>query len=115
MNLAPDHLDALFQALGDSTRRAVLERLSKGPATVSEIAEPFDMTLPAVMVHLHRLEAAGLVVSEKTGRVRTLALAADSYTPVRDWLDQQRAAWEARLDRMERFALDQKPNRGTEK
>lgn len=111
MDLSPSQLDAVFQALGDPTRRAILERLAQGPATVSEIAAPFGITLPAVMVHLKRLEAAGLVVSEKTGRVRTLALAADSYAPARTWLDDQRAAWEARFDRMERFVARAAPDR----
>ncbi len=104
MNLSPSPLDALFQALGDPTRRAILERLSTGPATVSELAAPFEVSLPAIMVHLRKLEDAGLVASRKSGRVRTLTLVTDSYSPIRGWLDEQRAAWEARLDRMERFA-----------
>lgn len=107
MNLSPGRLDALFQALGDPTRRAIVEKLSRGPVTVSEIAAPFDMSLPAVMVHLQKLEAAGLIASEKTGRVRTLTLVTESYTPIRSWLDAQREAWEARLDRMEHFVTRQ--------
>lgn len=104
VDLSPGKLDGLFQALGDPTRRAILERLTKGSATVSELAQPFEMTLPAIMIHLAKLEAAGLVSSEKTGRVRTLTLVTESYAPIRTWLDAQRAEWEARLDRMERFA-----------
>jgi len=104
MNLAPGHLDALFQALGDPTRRAILERLAQGPATISDLATPFEMTLPALLDHVRKLEAAGLVTSAKTGRVRTVSLAANAFTPVRTWLDEQRATWEARLDRLERFA-----------
>jgi len=112
MDLSPGKLDSLFHALGDPTRRAIVERLSEGPATVSDIAAPFEMSLPAVMVHLRKLEAAGLVVSEKSGRVRTLTLVTASYTTIRSWLDAQRAAWEARLDRMERFALGHKKRTG---
>lgn len=110
MNLAPGQLDTLFQALGDPTRRAILERLSRSPATVSELAAPFEMTLPAILIHLRKLEEAGLVASEKAGRVRTITLVPGSYAPVRDWLDAQRLAWEARFDRMERFAVSGKGN-----
>jgi DNA-binding transcriptional ArsR family regulator len=112
VNLAPRHLDIVFQALGDPTRRAILERLSAGPATVSDLAAPFEMTLPAILIHLRRLEAAGLVASRKEGRVRTFRLLAESYTPVRSWLDAQRAAWEARLDRMEHHARRQAQPQG---
>lgn len=105
MSFSANHLDDLFQALGDPTRRAILERLSQGPASVSDIAAPFDMTLPAVMIHLRKLEDAGLVTSKKEGRVRTLSLNIDSYSPAQSWFDRQRAEWEARLDRLERFAL----------
>lgn len=110
MTASTEHLDALFQALGDPTRRTILERLSAGPATVSDLAEPFEMTLPGVLIHLRRLETAGLVASRKEGRVRTYSLLVESYTPIRGWLDAQRAAWEARLDRMEAFARRNSPD-----
>lgn len=109
MNLAPGNLDALFLALADPTRRAILTRLAHGPTTVSDLAQPFDMTLPGVMDHVRKLEAASLVATTKEGRVRTVTLVADNYAPVRIWLDEQRDIWEARLDRLEAFAL--KPNR----
>ncbi len=107
MNLAPGNLDTLFLALADPTRRAMLERLAEGPAAVSDLARPFDMTLPGVMDHLRKLEEAGLVATSKTGRTRTVTLVTDSYAPVRTWLDEQRVIWEARLGRLETFALKQ--------
>ncbi len=106
MNLAPGNLDTLFLALADPTRRAILEQLAKGPAAVSDLARPFDMSLPGVMDHLRKLQDAGLVTTAKSGRTRTVTLVTDSYAPVRDWLEDQRAIWEARLDRLENFALN---------
>jgi DNA-binding transcriptional ArsR family regulator len=103
MNLSPGRLDTLFQALGDPTRRAILERLARGPATVTELAAPFDMALPSFLGHVHRLEAAGLVTTAKTGRIRTVTLVPGAFTPVRSWLDDQRALWEGRLDRLEAY------------
>ena len=103
MNLAPGQLDLLFQALGDPTRRALIERLARGPATVSELAAPFDMALPSLLGHVRRLEDSGLVTSEKEGRVRTVQLAPGAFTPVRSWLDEQRAIWEGRLDRLDDY------------
>lgn len=103
MILAPGQLDFLFQALGDPTRRAILERLARGPATVSELAAPFDMALPSFLGHVRRLEAAGLVTTAKTGRVRTVTLVPGAFTPVRSWLDGQRALWEDRLDRLDDY------------
>ncbi|WP_413867206.1 ArsR/SmtB family transcription factor [Albidovulum sp.] len=103
MNLSPGQLDTLFQALGDPTRRAMLERLARGPATVTELAAPFDMALPSFLGHVGRLEAAGLVTTAKSGRVRTVTLVPGAFTPVRGWLDDQRALWEGRLDRLDAY------------
>lgn len=96
-------LDHVFTALGDPTRRAILHRLASGPATVSDLAEPFDMALPSLMGHLKKLEAAGLVTSAKDGRVRTCALVPAAFAPASDWLDAQRRLWTARLDRFDAF------------
>ncbi|QQA43317.1 ArsR/SmtB family transcription factor [Pelagovum pacificum] len=96
-------LDLVFTALGDPTRRAILAQLAAGPASVSDLAEPFEMAMPSLMGHLKRLEAAGLVTSTKDGRVRTCALAPDGYGPARDWLDEQRRLWSDRLDRFDSF------------
>lgn len=98
----PD-LDALFTALSDATRRATVARLAQGPASVSELAAPAGMSLPSFMEHIQRLEAAGIVETRKVGRTRQVALRTASLTPVRSWLDEQRAIWEARLDRLETF------------
>ena len=103
MHLSPGQLDILFQALGDPTRRAILERLAWGPATVTELATPFDMALPSFLAHVQRLEASGLVTTEKTGRIRTVTLVPGAFTPVRSWLDEQRALWEGRLDRLDEY------------
>ncbi len=103
MNLSPGQLDTLFQALGDPTRRAILERLARGPATVTELASPFDMALPSFLAHIRKLEASGLVETTKDGRVRTVTLVPGAFTPVRSWLDEQRALWEGRLDRLDAY------------
>lgn len=103
MNLSHGQLDILFQALGDPTRRAILERLARGPATVTELAAPFEMALPSLLGHIRRLEASGLVTSAKGGRVRTVRLVPGAFTPVRSWLDEQRAIWEGRLDRLDDY------------
>jgi DNA-binding transcriptional ArsR family regulator len=93
-------LDHVFQALADPTRRGMIARLSRGPASVSELAEPFDMSLPAVVQHLQVLESCGLVKSEKVGRVRTCRIEPMALTSAEEWLQSQRASWEARLDRL---------------
>lgn len=103
MDLSPGQLDILFQALGDPTRRAILSRLARGPATVTELAAPFDMALPSFLGHVRRLETSGLVQSSKSGRVRTVTLVPGAFTPIRGWLDEQRAIWEGRLDRLEDY------------
>jgi DNA-binding transcriptional ArsR family regulator len=93
-------LDRLFHALADPTRRAMMERLSRGPAPVSELARPLPMSLPAAMQHLGVLEAAGLVRSEKVGRVRTCAIEPQALSQVEQWIDARRSEWEQRLDRL---------------
>ncbi|NCO87325.1 MAG: helix-turn-helix transcriptional regulator [Rhodobacterales bacterium] len=96
-------LDRLFQALADPTRRAILAQLARGPASVSDLAAPFDMALPSFMAHLRRLEDGGLIETTKQGRVRTCALVPDAFAPAQDWLAAQRAEWEARLDRLDDY------------
>jgi DNA-binding transcriptional ArsR family regulator len=96
-------LDGLFQALADPTRRAVLRRLAKGPASVSELAAPFDMALPSFMKHIRLLEASGWIRTRKEGRVRTCAVEKRSLATVETWLAEQRALWEGRTDRLEQF------------
>ncbi len=93
-------LDRLFHALADPARRAIVERLSRGPAPVSELARPLPMSLPAAMQHLSVLEAAGLVRSQKTGRVRTCAIEPAALSEAERWINARRLAWEHRLDRL---------------
>ncbi|MGR3434800.1 MAG: ArsR/SmtB family transcription factor [Shimia sp.] len=97
-------LDAFFAALADPTRRAVIERLGHGPAAVGELHAPHDMALPSFLKHLSRLEAAGLVRSEKKGRVRIVHIEAAPFAPAEDWLARRRRLWEARLDRLQEMA-----------
>jgi DNA-binding transcriptional ArsR family regulator len=96
-------LDAVFQALADPTRRAVLGRLGTGPASVGELAAPFSMALPSFMKHIRYLENAGWIRTRKTGRVRTCALEKKSFDVIETWLSDQRSIWEGRTDRLERF------------
>ena len=93
-------LDRLFQALADPARRAMLERLALGPAPVSELARPLPMSLPSAMQHLAVLEAAGLVRSEKVGRVRTCAIEPEALGEAERWINARRIEWEHRLDRL---------------
>lgn len=93
-------LDRLFHALADPARRAMVERLSRSPAPVSELAAPLPMSLPSVMQHLGVLEAAGLVRSEKVGRVRTCSIEPAAITLVEQWINARRIEWEQRLDRL---------------
>jgi DNA-binding transcriptional ArsR family regulator len=95
--------DDVFHALSNPTRRKVLEQLSVGPATVSELAEPFDMQLPSFVQHLAVLEQSRLVTSTKRGRVRTYEIAPQRLKVVEDWLTARRQSWEARLDRFDRY------------
>jgi DNA-binding transcriptional ArsR family regulator len=93
-------LDHAFQALSDPTRRAVIERLCEGPASVSELAKPFDMTLAAVVQHVQVLEVAGLVQTQKIGRVRTVQVDPSGLRQAEDWLAGRRTGWERNLDRL---------------
>jgi DNA-binding transcriptional ArsR family regulator len=101
-------LDRMFQALADASRRVMVERLSRGPASVSELAEPLSMSMPAVMQHLQLLEASGLVHSEKVGRVRTCRIDPGALKSAERWIYERRTSWERRLDRLGTF-LDETP------
>lgn len=101
--LNDSHLNHAFAALSDPTRRTMLARLSRGPASVSELAQPLSMSLPAVLQHLQALEMSGLVRSEKKGRVRTVRLEPGVLTQAEQWLTETRSEWEARADRLERY------------
>ena len=96
-------LDRTFQALADPVRRGMLARLSRGPASVSELARPHPISLPAVMQHLKSLEESGLVRSEKKGRVRTVQLEANTLSAAESWIAERRSEWEAQLDRFETY------------
>jgi DNA-binding transcriptional ArsR family regulator len=99
-------VDRVFHALADPARRVMIERLSRGPASVSELAQPLDMSMPAVMQHLRILEASGLVRSAKQGRVRTCHIQRPALQSVERWITERRAAWERRLDRLGTFLAD---------
>jgi DNA-binding transcriptional ArsR family regulator len=90
----------VFQALGDATRRAMVERISQGPISVSRLAEPLDMTLAAVVQHLQVLEESGLVKTEKTGRVRTCSINPAGLLALERWVAERRSLWDKRLDRL---------------
>lgn len=98
--LQQSRLDSLFHALSDSTRRAMVERLISGPASVSELAEPFDVSLSAIVQHLQLLEECGLVKTSKEGRVRTAKLEPGALAAAEKWFQQHRERWERRLDRL---------------
>jgi len=104
----PQSVDPIFRALADPTRRHVLERLSRSSASVSELAEPFDMALPSFVQHLRILEDSGLVRSNKVGRVRTYKLAPKRLKAAEDWLSRQRSLWERRLDQLDAYLLELK-------
>jgi len=105
-------LDAMFQALADPSRRSMVERLTRGSASVSELAEPLDMSMPAVMQHLAVLEASGIVRTSKIGRVRSCQLEPAALTAAEQWMSQQRLVWEQRLDRLgAMLAAEQEKNR----
>lgn len=94
-------VDRVFHALGDSTRRAMMERLSEGPMSVSLLAEPFKMSLAAIVQHLQILEEAGLVKTEKVGRVRSCRIEAEGLDLAAIWIDARRPEWARKLDRLE--------------
>ena len=100
----------MFQALGDSTRRAILETLSRGPASVSRLAEPLDVSLAAVVQHLQVLEEAGLVRTEKLGRVRTCSIESAGLSVASQWIADRRTVWEHRLDRLGDLLADSEGN-----
>jgi DNA-binding transcriptional ArsR family regulator len=99
-------LDLVFQALADPSRRAMVERLCRGPASVSELARPLTMSLPAVVQHLRVLEASGLVRSEKVGRVRTCRVAPGALRTAEQWIADRRTTWERRLDRLGEYLAE---------
>src|SRR5436190_16807776 len=105
MSAVAEPIDVVFRALSDPTRRRVLQRLSRSPASVSELAEPFDMALPSFVEHLRALENSGLVKSKKAGRVRTYELAPKKLKLAEDWLSQQRSVWERRLNQLDAYLL----------
>jgi DNA-binding transcriptional ArsR family regulator len=102
-------LDAAFHALADPTRRAVLNRLTRGPAPVKELAAPFNMGLPSFMKHLRVLQADGLISSEKIGRVRTCRVNTERLATAELWLSEQRALWQAQADRLADYVEAQMP------
>jgi len=105
---APD-LDAVFSALADPTRRAVVERLGRGPASTSELAADHDMALPSFMQHLDLLRRVGLVTSEKRGRVRSYRLEPSGFEPAEHWLAAQQRLWTSRLDQLDAFLTASRP------
>ncbi|MBP1804578.1 ArsR/SmtB family transcription factor [Rubellimicrobium aerolatum] len=96
-------LDVVFQTLADPTRRAILARLARGPATVTDLAAPSGLALPTVLQHLRKLEEAGLIETTKQGRTRTCALRAGALAPARSWMEEQRLLWEGRHDRLDDY------------
>jgi DNA-binding transcriptional ArsR family regulator len=96
-------LDRTFHALSDPTRRKLVDRLTRGPASVSELAKPLSISLPAVLQHLQLLEASGLVRSEKVGRVRTCSIDPKALVSAETWISERRKLWEQRLDRLADF------------
>ena len=101
----PKSIDRVFRALSDPTRRRVLERLSRSPASVSELAKPFGMALPSFVQHMRILEGSGLVHSRKTGRVRTYQIVPKRLKLAEDWMVRQRALWEKRLDQLDTYLI----------
>jgi DNA-binding transcriptional ArsR family regulator len=99
-------LNHVYQALSDPTRRRIVERLSRGPASVSELAKPLPMSLPAVVQHLHVLETSGLVRSEKVGRVRTCHIEPAALRTAEQWIAERRTSWEQRFDRLGEYLAD---------
>ena len=100
------NIDRVFHALGDATRRAIVERLSERAMSVSQLARPLEITLAAVMQHLEILEKSGLVRTEKSGRVRTCQLEQAGLATAQKWIDERRAMWERRLDRLGELLVD---------
>jgi DNA-binding transcriptional ArsR family regulator len=105
LNQSPS-LDLVFQALADPSRRIMVDRLTRGPASVSELARPLAMSLPAVVQHVAVLELSGLVRSEKVGRVRTCHIQPVALRTAEGWISERRTSWERRLDRLGDFLAD---------
>jgi DNA-binding transcriptional ArsR family regulator len=101
-------VDMLFHALADPSRRAMVDRLTRGPASVSELARPLTMSLPAVVQHLHVLEASGLVRSQKLGRVRTCTVEPTALRAAEQWLTERRTFWEQSLDRLGEYLAEER-------
>ena len=108
-----EDIDRVLQALADPTRRRIVERLGVGPASVTTLAAPLPMSLPGVVQHLQVLESAGLVTTEKVGRVRTCRLDVDRLSTVQAWIDARRGAWERRLDRLGNLLADDRAGPAT--
>ena len=104
-------LNRAFQALSDPVRRGMLARLSRGPASVSELARPLPISFPAVLQHLQALEASGLISTQKTGRVRTCRIEPEAMSAAESWIAGQRAVWEGRVNRFETY-VDELKNKG---
>ncbi|HTJ56402.1 MAG TPA: metalloregulator ArsR/SmtB family transcription factor [Devosiaceae bacterium] len=105
-------LDLMFQALADPTRRAIVDRLSQGPASVSELARPLPMSLPAVVQHLQLLEQSGLVKTQKVGRVRTCSIDSGALSLAERWLSERRLGWERRFDRLGAMLAEEAASEG---
>jgi DNA-binding transcriptional ArsR family regulator len=103
-------IDVLFHALGDATRRAIVERVSQGPISVSKLAKPLDITLAAVVQHLQILEKSGLVRTEKIGRVRTCQIEAAGLSAAEKWLNERRTVWQKRFDRLGALLAEREEN-----
>jgi DNA-binding transcriptional ArsR family regulator len=102
-------VDRVFHALGDSTRRVLVERLSRGPASVTDLARPLDMTLAGVIQHLQVLEQSGVIRSEKVGRVRTCRIQPEGLGVAERWITERRSLWEGRLDRLGEILAEEEP------
>ncbi|TCU12821.1 ArsR/SmtB family transcription factor [Rhizobium sullae] len=107
MIMEPAALDRMFHALSDRSRRGIVDRLGRGPASVMELARPFSMTLPTVMKHLTVLEASGLVHSEKNGRVRTYRLQQEALGHLDRWISERKASWNMSFDRLDHFLAEE--------
>jgi DNA-binding transcriptional ArsR family regulator len=106
MSTAKPNIDRIFHALGDPTRRAIVEKLSQCPMSVSQLAGPLDITLAAVVQHLQVLEECGLIRTQKVGRVRTCSVAPDGVAAAHQWFLDRRSTWENQLDRLGDFLAD---------
>lgn len=106
LNQSQAPLDRMFHALADPARRGMVERLSRGPASVSELARPLSMSLPAVVQHLQVLEASGLIRSQKVGRVRTCQIAPAALSLAEQWINERRTSWERSLDRLGEYLAE---------